>query len=231
MSGRKPERTVRPRASARAGARPPRHPLPSGPGDARLFIPQGYEPGYAYPLLVWLPDPADAGFSLARTMCRVSLRNFVAVHPAASAAGNDEAVWRAIDGVVRRLSIHADRIYLVGEGAGGTAAFRIACRNPDSFAGVASLLGRFPLDEAMFAGVKRLRRLPMLLCSRRDADPESALLTDRTLRLFHAAGAALAMRIYPDGDDLAPPILADVNRWIMDEVCGTTAAQPACSAS
>jgi hypothetical protein len=40
------------------------------------------------------------------------------------------------------------------------------------------------------------------------------------LRLFHAAGATLAMRIYPRRRDLAATALADVNRWLMDEICG-----------
>ena len=33
-------------------------PLADWSGDARVFVPQGYEPGYDYPLVVWLPDPA-----------------------------------------------------------------------------------------------------------------------------------------------------------------------------
>ena len=69
-----------------------------------------------------------------------------------------------------------------------------------------------------------------LLCCRRDADAETARRTDRTLRLFHAAGAMLALRIYPEGrshGDLSRAVLADVNRWIMEDVCGAPAAAAA----
>jgi len=35
----------------------------------------------------------------------------------------------------------------------------------------------------------------------------------------------LAMRIYPSRNDLSRAVLGDVNRWLMDEVCGTGAPQ------
>jgi hypothetical protein len=44
--------------------------------------------------------------------------------------------------------------------------------------------------------------------------------TDRTLRVFHAAGGTLAMRIYQRGTMLSRETLGDVNRWLMDETCG-----------
>jgi poly(3-hydroxybutyrate) depolymerase len=99
----------------------------------------------------------------------VSLRNFVAVQPVASPAevrglGIDGVVWRAIDRVRRRVSVSPRRIYLVGSGAAGTDAFRVACRHSRDFAGVVSLGGLFPLDEGAFAGLAGIRRLPMLLC-------------------------------------------------------------------
>jgi hypothetical protein len=33
----------------------------------------------------------------------------------------------------------------------------------------------------------------------------------------------LAMRIYPGSNPLSKAVLADINRWLMDEVCGTSA--------
>jgi phospholipase/carboxylesterase len=186
------------------------------PAGGRLFIPQGYEPGYDYPLVVWLAD-RGAPFDFDRAMARVSLRNFVAVQPGGS---GEAAVWRAIDAVRGRLSIHAGRIFLVGRGAAGSEAFRIGCRDPRRFAGVVSLAGRFPLDESLFSRLDAVRRLPMLLCCRASAAPADACQIDRTLRLFHAAGGALAVRIYPQGRGLSRAMLGDVNRWIMGEVCG-----------
>ena len=192
-------------------------------GDDVLFTPLGYEPSYDYPLLVWLPE-RDGGrpFDLGRVMRKVSLRNFIAVEPGGSTTDRDDAVWASIDRVCDRLSVHPERIYLVGQGSGGTEAFRIACRHPRAFAGVISLGGDFPLGEQVFSRLHDVRRLPMLLCCHRDAPAATARHTDRTLRLFHAAGATLAMRIYPGRNTLSKAILGDVNRWLMDEVCGTS---------
>jgi phospholipase/carboxylesterase len=215
---------MRPRPPIEAAARPRRttatgrSPLADWPGDARVFVPQGYEPGYDYPLIVWLPDPGRR-FDLGRAMIRLSLRNYVAVQPARGGA----AMWRAIDRVTDRLSIHPRRIWLVGHGAGGTEAFRTACHQPDAFAGAVSLGGPFPLDEPVFARLAEVRRLPLLLCCRAAAVAADAPRFDRTLRLFHAAGGTLAVRIYQRGSELSRATLGDVNRWLMDETCGATA--------
>ncbi|MFM9057558.1 MAG: alpha/beta hydrolase [Planctomycetaceae bacterium] len=206
-------------------ARPPRPALPTPAGAARVFVPQGYEPGYDYPLVVWLADPA-VPFDLGRVMARTSLRNYVAVQP--SPGGDPEArVWRAIDRVRDRWSVHPRRIYLVGQGAGGSDAFRIACRTPGAWGGVASIGGAFPLDEGLFAAAPFVRRLPMLLCLSQAAVAAEPGPVDRVLRLFHAAGAVLSLRLYPGGDELSPAVFADLDRWLMADVCGPAAAVPA----
>jgi pimeloyl-ACP methyl ester carboxylesterase len=182
-------------------------------------VPQGYEPGYDYPLLVWLTDPA-ASFDLGRAMIRLSLRNFVAVQPVRGAT----SCWRAIDRVIDRLSIHHRRIWLIGHRAGGTEAFRMACRHPDAFAGAVSLGGGFPLGEPVLGNLDAIRRMPLLLCSKAsdvEADPASL---DQTLRLFHACGGTLAVRIYQKGQELSRTTLGDVNRWLMDELCGAASS-------
>ena len=61
--------------------------------------------------------------------------------------------------------------------------------------------------------------------------PFAAALMERFGVRRIAAGAMLAMRIYPGSNDLSKAILCDVNRWLMDEVCGTPAAVHSLSAS
>ena len=212
-------------STAGTGVRPPLPDLWRPAGSARVFVPQGYEPGYDYPLLVWLADPANPG-DLGRAMARTSLRNFVAVQPAAG-ADPEARTWQAVESVRERYSIHPRRVYLVGEGAGGTTAFRIGCRAPEAFGGVVSLGGAFPLDEGLFAAAARVRRLPMLLCLRQAAAAADPGSVDAVLRLFHAAGATLSLRLYPDRAAAARAMLADVNRWLMEDVCRATPAAPA----
>ena len=192
--------------------------------EDQVFLPLGYESGYDYPLLVWLPDSRDGRFDLGRVMSRLSLRNYLAVR---SAGITSETCWTAIERMTDRYSVHPRRIYLVGAGDGGTAAFRIACREPSAFAGVVSVAGRFPLDEGLLGRLVGVRSLPMLLCC---ADEPSGVTApteadvDRTLRVFHAAGGQLGLRIYPAAADgrrclsRSRAVLRDLDRWVMDDV-------------
>lgn len=216
MSGRHANRSSR--RTVRRVAPPIRvHELADWTAGLPVFVPHGYEPAYEYPLLVWIGDPLGDPVDLARVMPELSLRNFVAVQVTGGAA----AAWQAVDRVAGRLSIHPRRVWLLGAAAAGTEAFRIACRHPESFAGVVSLGGPFPLEESLFARVEAIRRMPMLHCCTAADVAAAADHTDRTLRLFHAAGATLAMRIYPGTTPLSKTVLADVNRWLMEETCGS----------
>jgi hypothetical protein len=38
------------------------------------------------------------------------------------------------------------------------------------------------------------------------------------LRLLHTAGLSVTLRQYPCGHELAPQMLADANRWIMEQI-------------
>ena len=192
----------------------------------QLYLPLGYEPGYDYPLLVWLPQSGGTDFDLGRTMMRMSLRNYLAVQPVDPS--DSESCFQAIYGMMNRYSVHSRRVYLIGIGAGGENAFRYACQNPESFAGVVSINGRFPLRERLLGQLARVRSLPMMLCC--DEKTEAGnLLNDcdvnQTLRLFHAAGGLMSMRVYrnkrSDGTQKVPLIdmVGDIDRWIMDEVC------------
>ena len=192
----------------------------------RVFLPLGYEPGYDYPLLVWLPQSNDVAFDLGRTMMRMSLRNYLAVVPAVPS--DSESCFQAINEMVDRYSIHPRRVYLVGVEAGGENAFRFACQNPKSFAGVVSVNGQFPVNEGLLGQFDCVRSLPMMLCCderTHAADSTMAREIDATLRLFHAAGGLLSLRVYRNKSKTKFPhvqladIVGDIDRWIMDEVC------------
>ncbi len=201
---------------------PAAHPKPTGP---RLFLPQGYEPGYRYPLLIWLPE-AGRLFDLGRSMSRLSLRNYVAIEAAGSLADPDQAIWHACDTAMQSATIHPQRIFLIGVGTGGTTALRLACRHAGEFAGVVSLGGPFPLDEGCLARLTEIRRLPMLMCTDRTESAGQGASIDRTLRVFHAAGTTLALRVYPAACRLTRGVLADVNRWVMETAIGPSTLTP-----
>jgi len=208
------------------------------PTAARLafFTPLHYEPGYAYPLLVWLHSDGGSHRELNDVMPHVSVRNHVAVAVQGipddrrggacswrrAPADADEAavhVRRAIDVAQQRFHIHRQRVFLAGYEHGGTMALRLGLRYPEWFAGAISLEGPMPQGHAPLLAVNRARRLPLMLaaCRESHAYPWSRVAED--LRLLHAAGFALALRQYPGTHDLTTEMLADMDRWILEQFC------------
>jgi phospholipase/carboxylesterase len=187
-------------------------PAPATAPTTATFAPLAYESGYKYPLIVWLHGDGACENSLPQVMKHVSLRNFV------DAA--EDAVFDAIDSTRERFSLHPNRVFLVGSGSGGAMAMRVALRHPNKFAGVATLDGALPTGDALLCRVNDARKLPLLLsASKQSIDyPESRMCRD--LALLHSAGCRVAIRQYPGNDDLTTAMLADVNRWAMDIICG-----------
>ncbi len=202
------------------------------------FAPLHYEPGYAYPLVVWLHGRAGNEQQLRRVMPHLSLQNFVAVAPRGTSSLSTrrpefnwqqtedeiaEAETRVLLSIVaaqERFNIHAERVFLAGVNAGGTMAVRIGWNHPEWFAGVATLGGPLPTRYCPLRRVNELRRLPCLVCACRASRkyPEDHVCRD--LRLMHSAGCVVALRQYPGDDELTTGMLSDLNGWMMELVCG-----------
>ncbi|TWT86531.1 Esterase PHB depolymerase [Pseudobythopirellula maris] len=204
------------------------------------FSPTGYEAGYAYPLVVWLHSSGASEEELATVLPHVSCRNHVGVAPRGVApsslgrgyawrgdrdgyAAAEESVFTAIDSVKNRFHIHNNRVFVAGVGVGGTTAVRLALAHPDRFAGAATFGGPLPTGDRLLRRVNEARELPLLIAASRksDAYPEGRVCED--LRLLHSAGCRVAVRQYPGDDDLTTAMLSDLDRWIMDHVCGVNA--------
>lgn len=206
-----------------------------------LFVPMHYERRYAYPLLVWLHDAGGSERELRQLMPHVSMRNYLAaaVRGTSPAVGRPGYAWEdspdtaseaaervqeCIDAAQRRYHVHAERVFIAGQGRGGTMALRLALQHPEWFAGAISLGGPLPQGGCPLQRVNRARRLPLLVaaCLGSRAYPESRVASD--LRLLHAAGFALALRRYPGNDELTTVMLSDMDRWIMSQVCPAATA-------
>ncbi len=199
-----------------------------------LFLPQHYEANYAYPLIVWLHGPDDDERQVNRIAPLVSLRNYAAIGPRGTIACHragyrwsqkiehiaaaEERVFRSVRIARRWLNIAPGRIYLAGYACGGTMALRIALANPGRFAGVLSIGGGLPTGQRPLARFNEVRGLNVFLATGRHSQgyPESAVCRD--LRLMHAANMAVNLRQYLTGDDVTTDMLADMNRWIMEQI-------------
>ena len=206
--------------------------------DRCIFGPLHYEPSYAYPLLVWMHSSGDNERQLQRVMPLISMRNYVAVAPrgtggdpmspgvsdwavgASSTELAEQHVLQCIDFARSRYNIATDRVFLAGYQDGGTMAFRLGMNDPNRFAAVVSIGGRFPVGEQPLLQLDTIRRLPLLIEHSRDSQQYSLNQVCADLRLFHTAGLNVTLRQYPCGDELTTKMLADINVWLMEIVTG-----------
>ncbi len=212
---------------------------PSHDGTCASFAPLHYEPGYAYPLLVWLHGQGANERQLMRIMPEVSLRNYVAVAPrgcrlSATAVSErqgygwqqsedqiqraEQRIFDGIEAARGKFHIARRRVFLAGFDSGGTMAFRVAMNHPSMFSGVLSLCGAFPSGRAPFGNLLEARRLPVFLAVGRDSREYPPEKVCANLRLFHSAGLLVTLRQYPCGHQISPGMLADMNRWVMEQV-------------
>lgn len=203
------------------------------------FAPMHYERGYAYPLIVWLHDTGSNEQELRQVMPLVSMRNYVAIAPRGTVGegrGNGRYGWLqsgdaieaahsriadCIEVAKERFNIHPERIFLVGRGTGGTMAVRTAWNAPEQFAGVVTINGPLPTQLSPLRRVNELRRVPCMLTASRTSQTYPSDQVCQDLRLLHVAGCTVAMRQYPGDDDLTDNMLSDLDRWLMDLVCGS----------
>ncbi len=203
-----------------------------------VFAPMHYEPGYSYPLLVWLHGPADDERQLQRVMPLISMRNYVAIGPRGTAkmenspgycwrqteqdiAIAEQHVLECIEQASLRFNIAPGRVFVGGFQSGATMAFRIGLRYPSQFAGIVSIGGSFPTGHAPLANLDQAREVPLFVAHGRDAEQYPIERTCDELRLFHSAGFAVTIRQYPCGDDLTTQMLHDLDVWMMELVTGT----------
>ena len=132
-------------------------PLADRRRPAAVAVPEGYEPGYAYPLVIWLHDTGASEHTLHAVLRGVSDRNYLglavrgAACPAAVGTGfgwSDRAVAELaarlpelVAAVKAEWNVHTERVYLAGLGSGADAAAELLLARPDWFAGAALLSG------------------------------------------------------------------------------------------
>lgn len=217
-------------------------------GDAptTLFAPLHYERNYAYPLLVWLHGPGDDERQLKRIMPLISMRNYIGVgvrgvRRAQAGVGTEGYTWTqshadvslaeqrvfdAIEMAGRKFHLSPGRIFLAGFDCGGSMAFRLAMSHPRLFAGVLSLGGRFPTGRTPLSQLADARRLPLFLACGRYSETYPPSEVCENLKLFHSAGLQVALRQYPCAQDVDSLMLADMDRWMMEQITGVNQSAP-----
>lgn len=191
-----------------------------------VYLPENYEPGYAYPLVIWLHGDGGSEEDIQLLMPLISDRNYIGLAIRApqgnwqQAAGTDtvdfEMDLHATVGRIRKqFNVHSERIYLSGFGNGATLAARLLLSQPEWFAGAAMLGGQLPNTERPLANLDALRNKRVLWMAGetdRSFDPDAA---GNALRLLHIAGVQTSIRTFETGHQIVEGMLTELNNWIM----------------
>lgn len=207
------------------------------PGDSPVYVPEHYEPNYAYPLIVWLGSTRRQMQELLALTPQISTRNYVGLAldarlPASTDLSPDrlwsiaEAEGEALDRDVfetvcqtrREHHVHSERIYLAGFDAAATPALQLVLRRPEWFAGALVFGGRFPKTHCFLSRYHELRGKRILMGVGAQQPRHTVNDAVRTGRLLHAAGMDVSTRIYNSGDTASDRMLKDIDQWVMEGI-------------
>lgn len=204
----------------------------------RTFLPTGYEPNYAYPLLVFFHGHGGNEEQILHLAPRLSRRNYIAIGLRGSQllgqrsdgamgytwasdghcnAQIEDYVLHAVAQTRRNYHIHSERIYLAGICEGAASAYRLGLTFPDRFAGVISLNGSLPPRGSLYLRLPEIRGLRVFIGHgiANAVQPLGSARSDS--RLLYTAGLDVCMQTYPTTHRLHPDMLRDINRWIIEQ--------------
>lgn len=200
--------------------------------EGKLYIPDGYEPNYAYPLLIWLNTHAD----IADIMNGLSTRNYLAlaynwtdlanqhISTNLSAQGylcEDHPLARSIRTVRQQLNIHSERIYLAGHDESATLALDLLLHQPEWFAGAICLQGGFPREpHALAAFPKMAGKQVFQQIAASDLD-NATVRANMLAKTLFAAGMDVHTCIDEDHTILGDSILREIDSWLMNNIATT----------
>lgn len=213
--------------------------LTSQPQPVRTFLPTGYEPNYAYPLIVFFHGDGSSGEQILKVAPRLSRRNFISIglrgprlldvlddgHMRFSwgiEGGEcdpeiEDYVFRAVEQTRRNYHVHSERIYLAGVCEGANVAYRLGLTFPEKFGGVISLNGAMPRRGGPLFRLPDIRQLRVFI-GHGLANPYIPLTAARQdFQLLYTAGLDVTFQTYATTHRLHQGMLHDVNRWIINQ--------------
>jgi phospholipase/carboxylesterase len=184
-----------------------------------VFVPEHYEPNYAYPLIAWLSPPAGSNGRLQRLMRMVSERNYIGVSiPVVDSDGIEQQMFETFLRLRRRYHLHTERVYLLGFGHYGTLALQAGLSQPGWFAGIAAVSARWPESPRLLSRYNELRGKRVLLGI---GETDSAPIVSEALymqQLLWSAGMHVTALAASGGQEADRSQLREVDRWIMQAV-------------
>lgn len=196
------------------------------PGQSKddLYLPNHYEAGYAYPLIVWLTAEDAPQGSLKSTMRRISDRNClaVAVRPNSAKRLEDQVVETVRD-VRKKYHVHSERIYLAGIGDQATRALKTGLARPEWFGGIIALN---PFLSDRYRWLSRFEALQgkRVFLAADSHNPEQTEATRQIQRLLWSSGMAVSAYFNETPDGIDHGLLREIDRWMIHAIEESTAA-------
>jgi phospholipase/carboxylesterase len=200
-----------------------------------VYLPEHYEAGYAYPLVVWFHSDGGSESDLSNVMPLISDRNYIGVALRGdivsgngfgwSEAGSQSAelledLRTIVTSLRREYHIHSERIYLAGFGSGATTAVRVMLKKPEWFGGVTSFGGEFPATPASLLRCDDLKSKRILLATSMGCSTTRIGDVVAAGRMLYSVGMQVGTRVYQDAASTpSSKMLRDLNSWLMDDIC------------
>jgi phospholipase/carboxylesterase len=201
-----------------------------------LCVPQGYEPNYPYPLLIWLHGTGGNEHELTELMPDISDRNYFGLSlrgplPAKFAPGGfywsdrtadlddlQADIYEMVCLLRRTYHIHSERIFVAGHDDGAATALHLLLRKPEWFAGAIAFGGRFPRQPRALKRFRKLQEKRVLMgVGARDRLVSVADMV-HVSRLYHAAGIDVTTRVYDAAHEVTREMLRDIDAWIQEGI-------------
>ena len=199
--------------------------------------PQGYEPNYAYPLIVWLHGTGGSANEIHSLLPELSERNYfglafdgqdvVSGLPAWSMT--PEAVpdfaselYQTVCHLRRCRHIHSERVFVGGIEAGAVLAVRLLLHHPEWFGGAVLIGGGALPDDARLTQFKQLRGRPVMFAAGRQDRSIDADRLAATARLLHCAGMHVTARPFDAGYEVTSEMLREIDGWLIDQINRST---------
>lgn len=204
----------------------------------RTFLPTGYEPGYAYPLLVFFHGRGSDEEHILRLAPRLSRRNFICIGIRGTQpvdlhedgrlgyswgsednydAQVEDYVLQAVGQTCENYHINTQRIYLAGVNEGATLAYRLGLTFADRFAGVIALNGNMPRYRSPALRMPLVRNMRVFIGHGYANAIVPLSIAKENFRLLYTAGVNATLKTYPTNHRLHVDMLKDVNRWIVED--------------
>jgi phospholipase/carboxylesterase len=206
----------------------------------RTLLPESYEPGYAYPLMVLFHGRGGNEEQVLRLAPKISTQNFVYLsirgpeplgrrpsgqkgfgwqHPNADNMYG-EYVRLAVELTRATYHIHSERVFLVGVNEGVEAAYRAGFALAGKVGGVVALNGTMPKpsDNRPLFRMQDARQMKLFLGQSTGTPSTDRHTMGRDYLALYAAGADVRYYQYPNSTKLTTSMFRDVNRWVVGNV-------------